>query len=100
MGRGSLGSQNCSFVALRVRLAQKRVIDRQLDHSDVEELPEGNSTLSYLVILYFKHMVRGPGTEVIQKTYPQMLSFQSVIRTTEDNLGRVSVLEEDEIGAV
>lgn len=36
------------------------MIGRHLDHSDVEELPEGNPTLSYLVILYFKHMVRGP----------------------------------------
>lgn len=29
-----------------------------------------------------------------------MFLFQSVTRTTEDDLGRVSVLEEDEVGAV
>lgn len=81
------------------------MIGRQLDHSDVEQLPEGNSTLSYLVTFYFKHMVRDPGM-VIHLWYtenlynPQMLSFQSMIRTAGEDLGQVSVLEERERGAV
>lgn len=53
MGRESLESWDHSFVALGRKLTWKRVIGRQLDHSDVEELPEGNSTLSHLVLLRY-----------------------------------------------
>lgn len=55
LGRGSLESQDCCFVALGRRLARKRVINRQLDHSGVKEFSEGKSvhlkSSSYLCFL-------------------------------------------------